>query len=63
MEPRENIYDSDLINLIGSAGIGYPTVDKATAGGGRVHVDVDSINFIDEEDTKNVHISADGLPK
>ena len=45
MMPAVNIYDSVLVTLIGSAGIGIPTVEKATAGGGRVHIDVDSINF------------------
>jgi hypothetical protein len=45
MMPAVNIYDSLLVTLIGSAGIGIPTVEKATGGGGRVHIDVDSINF------------------
>jgi hypothetical protein len=45
MMPTENIYDSVLVSHTGSAGIGRPTVDRSTAGGGHIHIDVDTINF------------------
>lgn len=46
MKPNPTAFmDSVQVTQVGSAGIGYPTVDRATAGGGRIYINVDSLNF------------------
>jgi hypothetical protein len=62
MPNADNIYDSVYVTHVGSAGIGRPTVDRATAGGGHVHIDVDSISFACSDGGLNTQIQADGLP-
>ena len=54
----KNIYDLKGWTQIGSRGMSKP-YDIDTMGGGRVHINVDSVNLLDQA---GVQISANGLP-
>ena len=59
---KDNIYSSELVTLVGSAGIGKPTVDRNTGGGGHIYINVDSIKFDCSDGELNTQIQANGFP-